>query len=164
MPSIKALRLLRESDYSAVRDVYADSVHSLAVDLYNKEQIDAWSSIASLPGVLDKTLTQGKGWLSFEKKELAAFAVRYPINRMALLYCRGRFSRRGHATVLVRRLEIDAQKDGCDQLITEASLLSYRFLLNLGWTVIRPEKIAIAGVLFDRFIMQKILIDKLEEY
>ena len=161
MSSIQALRLIKGSDHAAVRDVYADSIQSLAVDLYNKEQIDAWSSLACLPGLLDNTLNYGQGWLSFEKKEIAAFAVRYPKNRMALLYCRGRFSRRGHATLLVKRLEIDAQIDGCDELITEASLLSYRLLLNLGWIVIRPEKIKIGGVIFNRYLMRKIFINNI---
>ena len=37
-------------------------VNTQGQDLYNKQQTQAWASLAWLPGVLDKPLNEGKGW------------------------------------------------------------------------------------------------------
>tara|TARA_Y100001968_G_C19434930_1_gene759108 strand:- start:2640 stop:3116 length:477 start_codon:yes stop_codon:yes gene_type:complete len=158
MKQVYEIRQLLDSDCSSLREVYQDAIQSQGLNLYNKDQIDAWSSLASLPGVLDKPLKEGKGWVSCEMGQVEAFAVRYPLNRLALLYCRGRSTRRGHATALLNRIEIDAKRDNQKQLFTEASLYSYPLLIRCGWISRSLEKITIAGVPFDRHIMEKTIV------
>jgi len=76
---------------------------------------------------------------------------------LALLYCRGRSSRRGHATALLNCVEEEARTDQQDKLFVEASLLSYQLLLRHGWVMNSLEKIEIGGISFDRYLMEKIL-------
>ena len=149
------LQPLRPSDCTAVREVYADAIESQGKDLYTEEQIQAWVSLAWLPGVLDSPLAEGSGWISLEEQNVAAFAVRYPCDRLALLYCRGRSIRRGHASLLLDHLEQEAFEEGHTKLVTEASLLSYPLLLRRGWDFIATEKIEIGGVNFERYRMEK---------
>ena len=85
----------------ALREVYEDAIRTCDKSLYSPEQIEAWSALAYLPGILDKSLKQGVGWVSCVNKTIEAFALKYPHNRLALLYCRGRSSRQGHATAPV---------------------------------------------------------------
>ena len=151
----RAIHQISFSDHSLIREIYADAIISQGHKFYNKQQIDAWSSLAFLPGVLDKPLNEGTGWTSSENKEVAAFLIRYPLNRLALLYCRGRFSRRGHATNLLLKLELEAYKEGQDYLYTEASFFSYPLLMKIGWKVIGLQRIDIAGIGFDRYLMKK---------
>ncbi len=151
------LRPIRRSDHGLVRDIYAESIQSQGEAFYSLEQIQAWSALAWLPSILDSPLNYGTGWLSMDGNEVAAFAVRYPSNRLALVYCRGCFSRRGHGTSLLNQVEIDARDDHQKYLITEASLFGYQLFLSLGWTVEKPERIMIGGVKFDRFCMKKLL-------
>ena len=92
-----------------LREIFADAIESQAPGLYTPDQIRAWTSLAWLPGVLDRLFRDGDGWISGEG---AAFAMRQPQDRLALLYCRGRASRQGHGTALVKRIECDARADG----------------------------------------------------
>ena len=138
-----------------LREVYEDAICTTANDLYSQEQIQAWSALAYLPGVLDKPLTYGKGWASCVNSVIEAFAVIYPKDRLALLYCRGRSSRQGHATDLLNKIEEEAQQDETNRLLTEASLLSYQLFLSNGWKIISPETIEIGGVGFCRYLMEK---------
>ena len=151
------LRRLRPSDDSVVREVYANAIQSQGLLLYSQDQIDAWSSIAWLPGILDVTLSKGRGWVSCENEVIEAFALRYPLNRLALLYCRGRSARKGHATALLDRLELEACNEGEACLFTEASLFSYPLLVKRGWTLITSEIIDIAQIRFERYLMKKVL-------
>ena len=155
MSQSNSFREIQEADHSAVRAIYVDAINFLAIGLYSQEQIDAWSSLAVLPGILDRTLLDGKGWLSLENNEIAAFAVRHPDYRLALLYCKPSFSRRGHATKLLMKVERDAFHEGQEYLVTEASLLSYPILLKKGWIFVKIDDIEINGVPFQRCIMHK---------
>ena len=95
------LKPLQPSDYRVVREIYADAIQFQGQSFYTKEQIEAWSALAWLPGVLDRPLSEGLGWLSLQNQTVVAFAVRYPLDRLALLYCRSGFHRKGHASSLL---------------------------------------------------------------
>ena len=140
-----------------LREVYEDAIRNCDRSLYSQEQIDAWSSLAYLPGVLDKPLKYGCGWVSCVDKTIEAFALKYPQNRLALLYCRGRSSRQGHASALLYQIEEDTRKERPINLKTEASLFSYKLLLNNGWKITTLEEMQIGGVNFFRYLMQKTL-------
>ena len=153
------LRKLEPSDSEKLREVYVDAIQGLGNDVYTQEQLNAWSSLASLPLLLDKPLLEGCGWVSCVQDEIEAFALRYPSNRLALLYCRSRSYRQGHATALLKCIEFDAQQEKQSLLFTEASLYSYRLLLNCGWRIITPEQLKIGGVNFHRYLMKRDFVD-----
>ncbi len=142
------------ADAALLREIYADAIESQASELYSDQQVKSWAALAWLPGVLDQTLKQGSGWISGED---AAFAMRYPQDRLALLYCRGRAARQGHGKALLERLEADAIADGVRSLRTEASQFSRPLFERYGWSLVAPETITIAGVLFERYRMHKAL-------
>ena len=146
------LRPVVVEDQDLLREIYADAIESLAPLLYSQEQVQAWASLAWLPGVLDPSLRDGSGWLSGGD---AAFAIRHPHDRLSLLYCRGRASRQGHASRLLARIESDAVAENVECLRTEASQFSRPLLMRFGWTVLAAETISIAGVAFERYQMEK---------
>ena len=137
-----------------LREIYADAIETQAGLLYTPEQVRAWAALAWLPGVLDRTLVEGHGWISGQD---AAFAIRDPKDRLSLLYCRGREARRGHGSALLAQIENDARADGVDRLRTEASQLSRPLLERRGWLVVAPETITIGGVPFERYRMEIVL-------
>ena len=142
------------ADEILLREIYADAIESQAPQLYSDQQVKSWAALAWLPGVLDQTLKQGSGWISGED---AAFGMRYPQDRLALLYCRGRAARQGHGKALLERLEADAIADGVRSLRTEASQFSRPLFEHYGWSLVTPETITIAGVPFERYRMHKAL-------
>ena len=148
---------ITNSKHRLVREIYADAICSQGLQLYNQDQIDAWSGLAFLPGVLDGPLNKGTGWLLNIGNVSEAFAIRYPTHRLALLYCRGRSSRKGYATNLLKKIEQDARDQGVKTLYTEASLFSCRLLLQHDWICKSVEEIKIAGVSFLIYRMFKIL-------
>ena len=142
------------ADEILLREIYADAIESQAPQLYSDQQVKSWAALAWLPGVLDQTLKQGSGWISGEDDD---FAMRYPQDRLALLYCRGRAARQGHGKALLERLEADAIADGVRSLRTEASQFSRPLFERYGWSLVAPETITIAGVPFERYRMHKAL-------
>ena len=146
------MRPIQAIDIPLLREIFVDAIHSQAAQVYSPEQIQAWASLAWLPGLLDRTLEEGQGWISGVDD---GFAIRHPSNRLSMLYCRGRSSRQGHGSALLKAIECDAQRMGIKRLQTEASLLSRPMLERRGWMVIAPEPFTIAGVPFLHFKMDK---------
>tara|TARA_Y100001968_G_C18944252_1_gene520185 strand:- start:62 stop:538 length:477 start_codon:yes stop_codon:yes gene_type:complete len=152
------LRELCQDDITCAKDIYIDAIESQGDVFYNKEQISAWTALARLPGILDKPLKAGKGWVSIDNGQIQAFAVRYPTNRLALLYCRGCSARQGHATSLLMKIERQAIEEKQIYLFTEASLFSFPLLKKYGWKLNKTEKIFIGGISFERYLMKKKII------
>ena len=149
------LRQITIKDQLELKKVYFDSIQSLDEKIYSKEQKRAWSSQAWDNPNFYKSITQGKGWLLSDNGVIIAFATRYPNNRVALFYCKGKFQRKGCGSKLLHKLEDEAKKEGLDSLSTEASLISYELFLKKEWKIIRKEKVTINKIFFERYKMIK---------
>ena len=153
MPEI---RQLQPTDFVQVVAVYRDAVISQAAGLYSQAQIDAWSEHAGHDPGVRMALERGYGLVSCNPHDPAiieAFALLEPMDRLSLLYCRGRSSRRGHASALLEALEARARAEGLSRLRTEASQLSRPLLSRRGWWIEAEETVIFAGEAFVRWRM-----------
>ena len=151
------LRQITTKDQLELKKIYFDSIQSLDEKIYGQEQKRAWSSQAWDNPNFDKSITKGKGWLLSQKGIIIAFATRYPSNRISLFYCKGKYQRRGYGSILLKKLEVEAKKEGLRSLSTEASLISYELFLKNEWEIIRKEKVIINNIFFERYKMIKII-------
>jgi GNAT superfamily N-acetyltransferase len=149
------LRQITIKDQLELKKVYFDSIQSLDQKIYSQEQKRAWSSQVWSNSNFDKSITKGTGWLLSKQGIIIAFAIRYPSDRIALFYCKGKFQRKGYGSKLLHKLEDEAKKEGLDTLLTEASLISYKLFLKNEWRIIRKEKIIINNIFFERYKMTK---------
>ena len=154
------LRPVVATDLPELVDLYRDAVLSQAACLYSQEQIAAWAHHAGRDPGFAAALARGWGLASCSGPtgtSIEAFGLLDPIDRLSLLYCRGRSSRQGRGRALVRSLEWEARRRGCLQLRTEASQLSRPLLQRLGWRVEAEEEVRFAGELFRRWRMIRTL-------
>ena len=149
------LRRISKKDQLNLKKLYFDSIISIDDKIYTKEQKRAWASQAWDNKIFDLTISEGKGWLIYKKKEIIAFASRFPENRVSLFYCKGSLQRKGYGTELLLKLEKEAKEEGLTFLSTEASLISYKLFLKNKWEIIRKEKINIKNIIFERYKMIK---------
>lgn len=155
------LRSLSPDDLPQVVAVYRDAVITQAAAFYAPQQIRAWSEHAACDRGVQEALERGYGLASCSVRSpgiIEAFALLDPLDRLALLYCRGRSCRQGHASGLLEAVETVARHQGCRQLRTEASQLSRPLLQRRGWSVTQAETVIFAGERFRRWQMIKPLV------
>ena len=152
------IRQITIKDQINIKKIYFDSIKSIDNNLYTNEQKFVWARQAWDNSEFTNSINKGKGWIISENNNSIGFAVRYPQNRLSLLYLKGNSKRKGYGTKLLKHIEKDAKKEGLNYLKTEASLISYKLLLKEKWKIVSKEKIVINGVTFDRFRMKKNLI------
>jgi len=147
-------------DADQVEEVYRDAVLSQASGLYSPEQVRAWSNHPRSSEGLRQALDRGLGLVSCASSggTIEAFGLLDPLDRLSLLYCRGRSSRQGRASALLRALEEQARSSGVAELRTEASQLSRPLLERLGWQMEAEETALYDGVAFVRWRMRRSLI------
>ena len=151
------LRQITIKDQLELKKVYFDSIQALDEKIYSKEQKRGWSSQAWNNSNFDKSISNGKGWLLSKEGIIIAFATRYPTDRIALFYCKGKFQRKGFGSKLLHKIEDEAKKEGLDSLSTEASLISYKLFLKNQWKILRKEKVIINNIFFERYKMTKLI-------
>ena len=152
------LRQLTLEDEPQLISVYRDAVLSQAPGLYEHAQIEAWAHHAERQPAVRDALRRGYGLASCDAASpqlIEAFALLDPIDRLSLLYCRGRSCRQGRGGQLVVALEDQARRHDCRRLRTEASQLSRPLLLRLGWQIEAEEALSFAGQPFQRWRMIK---------
>ena len=152
------VRRLASGDLEPLLELYANAVRSQCPACYSERQVEAWAGHAQRDAVVAATIEQGLTWVNPVEpgsNSLAAFAVLHPVDRLALLYCDGRWSRQGRSSALLQALETEARAAGVVQLRTEASQLSRPLLLRRGWQIEAPETVLFAGMRFERWRMIK---------
>ena len=149
------LRQINIKDKKNIKSIYFDSINSIDGEFYSPEQKSAWSCQAWENPEFNNAILKGKGWIAERNNDAKGFAIRYPKNKLSLLYCRNKDKRKGLGTMLLNRIEEDAKKDDLNFIKTEASLISYKLLLKNEWEIIREEKISIKNVIFIRYKMIK---------
>ena len=149
------LRQTNIKDKFKLKSIYFDSINSIEGGIYSPEQKFAWSSQAWENKEFDRNFIKGNGWVIEINSKLEAFAIRYPSNRLSLLYCKSNSKGKGLGTRLLKKIEEDAKKNNIDTIYTEASLMSYRLLLKNEWKIIHKEKFFIKDTIFYRYKMYK---------
>ena len=149
------LRQITIKDQINLKRIYFDSIQSINEKIYSKEQKFAWSSQAWINPEFNKSITKGKGFIMEDLNVNMAFAIRYPYNKLSLLYVKGDFKGKGIGNILIQAIEKEAIKEGTSFLETEASLLSYKLFLKNNWKEIHKEKIIIQNIIFHRYKMFK---------
>ena len=149
------LRQITIKDQIILKRIYFDSIQSIDERMYSKEQKLAWSSQAWINQEFYNSITKGKGIIIEEFNENKGFAIRYPDNKLSLLYVKGQCKEKGIGNILIQEIEKEAKKEGISSLETDASLLSYKLFLKNYWKIIRKEKISIQKIIFYRYKMFK---------
>lgn len=147
------VRRLNSCDHDALVEIYRQAVLGSTAELYSEAQQWAW---AEQSNTLRSLLRKGEGFvIGNQRDEPMAFSLRWPADRLALLYSHPDTQRQGCGRLLIEAIEQAARADARAALRTEASLISRPLFERLGWQVSWREELRIGGVPFQRFRMHK---------
>jgi len=147
------VRRLNSNDHDALVEIYRQAVLGSTAELYSEAQQWAW---AEQSNTLRSLLRKGEGFvISNQRDDPMAFSLRWPADRLALLYSHPDTQRQGCGRLLIEAIEHAARADALAALRTEASLISRPLFERLGWQVSWREELRIGGVPFKRFRMHK---------
>jgi putative acetyltransferase len=151
------VRLYQAGDNSVLARLFTETVHAVNAADYSPEQVEVW---AGDPPDVERWLGRVGGRIAFvaeHDSEIVGFATFEPNGHLDHLYVHHRFQRQGVASALFRRIEEEAVSRGVERVFTEASITAHPFFEHSGFRVIAPQTVAIKGISFLNYRMEKIL-------
>lgn len=151
------LRPYRDSDLTAVVELFTASVHGLAAPGYDAAQREAWAPRPPDPEAWRTRLAGLRAVVAEDDGGPAGFVAYSEGGHVDLLYVAPGQARRGVASRLLAHAEAALAATGVRELTTEASLVARPFFEARGYHVVDEQTVERGGVALPRLAMRKTL-------
>lgn len=144
-------------DFPAIKQLFYESVHSTADDVYSVAQKEAWAprdvSYEHMHTALQNTIA----YCAFDNDLLVGFGNIDSAGYLDYLYVDKDFQRRGIGSALLKILEDEARTLKLSHITTHASLVAKPLFEKYGFKVVKEQQVLRNGVLLTNFEMIKYL-------
>ena len=151
------VRLYQAGDSAVLALLFTETVRAINAADYSFEQVEAW---AGNPPDVERWRGRLSGRIVFvaeHDSELVGFTTFEPNGHLDHLYVHPRFQRQGIASAMLRRIEGEAISHGISRIFTEASITARPFFEYVGFRLITPQAVAVSGMSFLNYRMEKFL-------
>lgn len=152
------IRRLLDDEYDDVVKLITQTVHSVCVNDYTKEELDAWAPKNFDIRKFRNNLSPCLNLAAFEKGKLVGFISVERSGYINRLYTHKDFLHRGIATALYMRAEEWAKKTGICEMSLDSSRTAEGFYLKMGFTKAGVSVMTHGDVVFRNTVMKKILV------
>lgn len=147
------IRAYREEDLDEILKLFFDTVHSVNLRDYTKEQADAWAGVSRdelQKAAWARSLASHKSLVAEENGKITGFGDIDETGYLDRLYVHKDRQGCGIASALCDRLE-----EGFAEVTTHASLTARGFFERRGYRVLKEQQVERRGVFLKNFVMQK---------
>lgn len=152
------IRRLLDDEYYDVVQLITQTVHSVCINDYTKEELDAWAPKNFDINKFRRNLSRCCNLAAFEKGRLVGFISVERSGYINRLYTHKDFLRRGIATALYNKAEEWAKENGICEMSLDSSRTAEEFYLKLGFVKSGVSVITHGNVVFRNTVMKKILV------
>lgn len=150
-------RLATIKDYDRIAQLFRQTILNVNIRHYSPEQVRIWSDrVKDKPRWLRK-ITDQYFLLIEEAGELWGVGSITPDGYLDMMYVSHLHQGKGIARMLVEKLEAFAQQRQVAVIRSDVSLTARPFFERMGFRVVRPQKVQMDGLIFDNFVMEKVL-------
>jgi putative acetyltransferase len=149
------IRRLEEGDIEAIWRLFKDTILSVNIRDYSKEQCEVWSHSFSNIEDMSRRLENCVTVAADLDGEIVGFGSLNDQRQIDLLYTHKNFQGRGIGSALLQELESVAYFKRYEELSTEASITARDFFLSKGYQEVRKQIKRVRGSEFINFIMKK---------
>lgn len=149
------MRKWRPQDLDDTIETFRRSVHELAAGDYTPEELAAWAPQEADDGAWERRMGDSHGWIFEINGKLGGFISTDAPGHIDMLYVHPDYKRMGVASALLELLVADAGSRGITSLTTEASRTARPFFEQMGFSVLRAERVERDGVAIERFVMER---------
>ncbi|MBJ7536267.1 GNAT family N-acetyltransferase [Marinomonas sp. C1424] len=125
----------KTSDAKAIADLFHGSVHSISLEIYSKEQLEAWAPTPPDYAMWKTRLEQTKPYVAMIGDVIVGFIELELDGHIDCMYVHKDYQRQGVAKALFTYARDVAIKNGCKTMHVEASILAKTFFEKMGFEV-----------------------------
>ncbi|MBQ4288492.1 MAG: GNAT family N-acetyltransferase [Clostridia bacterium] len=151
------LRPITENDVKTLIQLFHDTVHSINIKDYSKDQVDAWAPPVS-------EISESAWTDSFRGRHavlaetggiIIGFADAAEDGYLDRFYVHKDFQGKGIGSLLYRDIESFLMDAGAGMIVTHASITALPFFLSRGFSVEKEQEVEREGVILKNFVLSK---------
>lgn len=155
------IRKFIDSDAKQIGTLFYDTVHSVNLQNYTQEQVDAWAP--QLSGSeqeervtrFKKSLGECISYVAENEGIVIGFACITGNGYLDFIYVHKDYQRQGVASALLNTLEQEAVQLGVKQIWANVSITAKPFFERHGYVTVQPQTVNVRGVSMNNFKMEK---------
>jgi len=145
------IREYQPLDCEVLAELYYNTVHTVNVKDYTKEQLDVWAT-----GIVDlekwnQSFEENYSLVAIDGEVIVGFGDINKAGYLDRLFIHSDYQRKGIATAICKRLEQVVQGN----IVTHASITARPFFEKRGYRVIKEQQVERQGIFLTNFIMEK---------
>ncbi|WP_330573683.1 GNAT family N-acetyltransferase [Peptacetobacter hominis] len=145
------IRRYKSDDVYNMAKLFYDTVHSINLNDYNEEQVNAWANGNVDLKLWDERYLNSYTVISEDKDIMVGFGNIDKSGYLDMLYVHKDYQKMGIATMICNELE--KQADNC--VSVHASITAKPFFEKRGYIVIKEQRVNIRGVYLTNYVMEK---------
>ena len=145
------IREYQPLDCEILAELFYNTVHTVNVKDYTKEQLDVWAT-----GIVDlekwnQSFEEHYSLVATDGEEIIGFGDINKAGYLDRLFVHSDYQRKGIATAICNQLEQAVQ----GRIVTYASITARPFFEKRGYRVIKEQQVERQGIFLTNFIMEK---------
>ena len=146
------LRKYITSDCEHLAELFYQTVHSVNIKDYTKEQLDVWATGTVELKEWDKSFLKHRTVVAVENNEILGFGDIDSSGYLDRLFVHKDHQGEGIASAICNELEYSV---GGKRIITHSSITAKPFFENRGYRVVQEQTVIRNGIALTNFIMEK---------
>ena len=145
------IREYQPLDCEVLAELFYNTVHTVNVKDYTKEQLDVWAT-----GIVDlekwnQSFEEHYSLVAIANEVIIGFGDINKAGYLDRLFVHSEYQRKGIATAICNQLEQAVQ----GSIVTHASITARPFFEKRGYRVIKEQQVERQGIFLTNFIMEK---------
>lgn len=145
------IREYQPSDCEVLAELFYNTVHTVNIKDYTKEQLDVWAT-----GIIDlekwnQSFEEHYSLVAIDNEVIVGFGDINKAGYLDRLFVHSDYQRKGIATAICNQLEQAVQGN----IVTHASITARPFFEKRGYRVIKEQQVERQGIFLTNFIMEK---------
>lgn len=149
------IRKYDEKDLKEVLQLFYNTVHSINIKDYTLEQVNAWAPKIPEKKKWENFLYENKTSVVVINQKIVGFSDLREDGYLNTMYVSKDYQGQGIATILLSRIEQEAQNLSITKLTTEASITAKDFFRKRGFNIVEKQNKKHNNMAFVNYIMEK---------
>lgn len=145
------IREYRPLDCEVLAELFYNTVHTVNVKDYTKEQLDVWATGKVDLEKWNQSFEEHYSLVAIDDERIVGFGDINKAGYLDRLFVHSDYQRKGIATAICNQLEQAVQ----GRIVTHASITARPFFEQRGYRVIKEQQVERQGIFLTNFIMEK---------
>ncbi len=146
------IREYQSLDCKVLAELFYNTVHTVNVKDYTKEQLDVWATGNIDLEKWNQSFEEHYSLVAIDDEGIIGFGDIDKAGYLDRLFVHSDYQRKGIATAICNQLEQAAQ----GSIVTHASITARPFFEKRGYRVIKEQQVERQGIFLTNFIMEKV--------